>query len=67
MADIHDRMPVILRHEDEKVWLDKGQKIEDLQALLHPFPAEDMIAYPVSKLVGNVKNDSSACIEASQV
>ncbi|MEX2462137.1 MAG: SOS response-associated peptidase family protein [Paenibacillaceae bacterium] len=67
MTEIHDRMPVILRVEDEKNWLDKEQKIADLQALLRPFPAEGMFAYPVSKLVGNVKNDSSACIEALQV
>ena len=63
MADIHDRMPVILGLEDEKIWLGKEQKIENLQAFLRPFPAEDMIAYPVSKVVGNVKNDSPACIE----
>jgi putative SOS response-associated peptidase YedK len=64
MADIHDRMPVILRLEDEKIWLDKEQKVADLQELLRPFPAEEMIAYPVSKAVGNVKNDSKECIAA---
>lgn len=67
MADIHDRMPVILRKADEQYWLDKEQKQEALQALLLPFPAEDMVAYPVSKLVGNVKNDSKACIEALKI
>jgi putative SOS response-associated peptidase YedK len=67
IADIHDRMPVILRHADEKLWLDKGQTVKDLQALLRPFPAEEMFAYPVSKIVGNVKNDSSSCIEAMKV
>jgi putative SOS response-associated peptidase YedK len=64
MADIHDRMPVILRHEDEKIWLGKEQKVADLKALLRPFPAEEMIAYPVSKAVGNVKHDSIECIAA---
>ncbi|QGQ96141.1 SOS response-associated peptidase [Paenibacillus psychroresistens] len=67
MADIHDRMPVILRREDEQIWLDKQQKTEDLQALLRPFPTEKMIAYPVSKIVGNVKNDRIECIEALPV
>jgi putative SOS response-associated peptidase YedK len=67
MVDIHDRMPVILGLEAEKIWLDKEQKLEDLQDLLRPFPAEDMLAYPISKLVGNVKNDNPACIEPVQV
>jgi putative SOS response-associated peptidase YedK len=67
MADIHDRMPVILKLEDEKIWLDRTQKVENLQALLRPFPAEDMFAYPVSKIVGNVKNDSPECTEALNV
>jgi putative SOS response-associated peptidase YedK len=64
MSGIHDRMPVILRREDEKLWLDKEQKAGDLQALLRPFTAEEMIAYPVSRIVGNVKNDRIECIEA---
>jgi putative SOS response-associated peptidase YedK len=67
MADIHDRMPVILRREDEQIWLDKQQKAADLQALLRPFSTENMIAYPVSKIVGNVKNDRIECIEAMPV
>lgn len=63
MMDIHDRMPVILSREDEQRWLDKDLKTEDLKKMLKPFPAEVMKAYPVSKVVGNVKNDSLACIE----
>ncbi len=57
MKDIHDRMPVILAVEDEKIWLDKGQKVEQMKMLLKPYPAGEMMAYPVSKAVGNVKND----------
>ncbi|MDB5052919.1 MAG: hypothetical protein JWM44_969 [Bacilli bacterium] len=54
MENIHDRMPVILRPEDENYWLDKDQKPEDLKELLRPFAAERMKAYSVSKAVGNV-------------
>jgi putative SOS response-associated peptidase YedK len=56
MIDIHDRMPMILSVEDEHKWLDKGQSVEDLKAMLQPFPVERMRAYPVSNDVGSVKN-----------
>jgi putative SOS response-associated peptidase YedK len=63
MKDIHSRMPVILRPEDESSWLNRGNDdIEQLMGLLQPYPANEMIAYPVSPLVGNVKNDSEQCI-----
>ncbi|TVY01381.1 SOS response-associated peptidase [Cohnella terricola] len=64
MADIHDRMPVILRPEDEAEWLDRGNEdVRGLMALLRPYSAEAMRAYPVSPIVGNVKNDTAECIE----
>lgn len=68
VADIHDRMPVILRPEDEAVWLNR--ELRDparLLPLLQPYPARKMTAYPVSPLVGNVKNDSPACLEPAPV
>ncbi|GIM45232.1 putative SOS response-associated peptidase YoqW [Collibacillus ludicampi] len=59
VSEIHDRMPVILRPEDETIWLDREkQDVELLQSLLVPYPAEQMRAYPVSPMVGNVKNDT---------
>ena len=51
-APIHDRMPVILRPEDESFWLDNS--VTDTPALLSllvPSPPEDMEAYPVSRRV----------------
>lgn len=64
MADIHDRMPVILRPEDEALWLDRTRfEPKRLRALLTPYPAEEMTAYPVSPKVGNVRNDTPDLIE----
>jgi putative SOS response-associated peptidase YedK len=63
MLDIHDRMPMILSVEDEHKWLDKNQSVEDLKAMLQPFPMERMRAYLVSKDVGNVKNQNAGLIE----
>jgi putative SOS response-associated peptidase YedK len=65
MADIHDRMPVILRREYEAMWLDRNnQNTVELLSLLAPYPAEEMTAYPVNPMVGNVKNDSPECIRS---
>jgi putative SOS response-associated peptidase YedK len=64
MADIHNRMPAILRREDEPVWLDRSNRnAQQAMELLKPYPAEQMRAYPVSAKVGNVKNDTEDCLE----
>lgn len=34
--------------------------------LSQPYPVEEMKAYPVSTMVGNVKNDVPECIEMVQ-
>jgi putative SOS response-associated peptidase YedK len=60
---IHDRMPVILPKAAEDFWLDPA--LEDnlrLLDLLQPYPAAEMAAYTVSKVVNSVKNDSPECI-----
>jgi putative SOS response-associated peptidase YedK len=63
VADIHDRMPVILRREDESIWLDREKYDADLlQSLLVPYDAGQMRAYPVSMIVGSPKNDFPECI-----
>jgi putative SOS response-associated peptidase YedK len=52
MADIHDRMPVLLKKEDEDLWLDPGMTEPDMvRHLLVPYQSEEMKAYPVSKAV----------------
>ncbi|MNI32726.1 putative SOS response-associated peptidase YedK [compost metagenome] len=64
VADIHDRMPVIIRKEDEAAWLDRNHtQTEQLSLLLKPYPAEEMYAYPVASRVGNVRHDDEQCIE----
>lgn len=64
LLPIHDRMPVILPREHHDLWLDRSiTDITLLQPLLIPLPSEQMTAYPVSPMVGNVKNDVPACIE----
>jgi putative SOS response-associated peptidase YedK len=60
---IHDRMPVILNREDYDLWLDeKVQETGRLQTLLKPYPAEEMVIYPVSTRVNKPANDDPDCI-----
>jgi putative SOS response-associated peptidase YedK len=63
MADIHDRMPVILPRSSEATWLNKEAPTADLVELMQPYPDEEMEAYPVSSAVGNVKNNSDELIK----
>lgn len=63
MRPLHDRMPVILHPDDYTLWLDPQTTQSDLLLpLLRPFPAEQMLAYPVSTLVNSPANDLPACI-----
>jgi putative SOS response-associated peptidase YedK len=56
-------MPVILSIKDEEKWLDMNQTVEDLKAMLLPFPEKVMRAYPVDKAIGNVKNKGSELLD----
>jgi putative SOS response-associated peptidase YedK len=63
VAPLHDRMPVILRRDDEATWLDPDlTDPEEITHLLRPYPAAPMVAYPVSKAVNNVRNNSPELI-----
>ncbi|HUV93121.1 MAG TPA: SOS response-associated peptidase family protein, partial [Anaerolineales bacterium] len=64
IREIHNRMPVILPEESCQLWLDPGEPdLNLIKALLRQYPAENMSAYPVSKLVNNPANDTAACIQ----
>jgi putative SOS response-associated peptidase YedK len=64
MQQLHNRMPVILHPGDYDLWLDRDvQDATRLQPLLRPFPATEMIAYPVSRRVNSPENDDPQVIE----
>jgi putative SOS response-associated peptidase YedK len=56
---IHHRMPVILDPEEETRWLDG----ENPDALLDPYPEDELRAYPVSEAVNDPENDTPAVLE----
>ncbi len=63
VADIHDRMPVVLPPDAWAPWLDPaGGDPETLLGLLGVYPAEAMARHPVSTLVNTVANNIPECI-----
>lgn len=60
---LHNRMPVILHPQDFSDWLNPSTRADFLMHLLRPYPAADMIAYPVSTLVNSPANDRPECVE----
>ena len=68
IAELHDRMPVILAPEDWPAWLgEKPADPERLKALLAPYPADDMVIWRVDKRVGNANKKDPSLIEPAAV
>jgi putative SOS response-associated peptidase YedK len=64
LADLHDRMPVILGPGDIDSWLDtENQNTQELQSVLRPPPSALTDSYPVSTFVNNVANEGPTCVE----
>lgn len=61
LADLHDRMPVILEPDAEPAWLAPRTPEDRALSLLRPF--EDTIAIPVGTAVNDAHYDGPACIE----
>jgi len=60
VADIHDRMPVILAPNDYARWL--GEE-PDPRDVMRPFPADLMRMWPISTRVNKPENDDPSIIE----
>ncbi|NQY66493.1 MAG: SOS response-associated peptidase [Flavobacteriales bacterium] len=59
----HQRSPVILSPEDEKLWLTKDAPFDEVLNLLQPYPGELMNAYPISK---EIKSPSANGVDLLQ-
>jgi putative SOS response-associated peptidase YedK len=66
MEPIHNRMPVILAARDYSRWLSPGDPARPPLDLLRPYPAEEMVAWPVSSRVGNVRNNDPQLLDRSE-
>lgn len=49
----HPRLPVILRPDEESLWLDPHLPLDEVVNLLRPYPAEGMNAYPIDPIIRN--------------
>ncbi len=64
LAELHDRMPVILDPDAWPIWLgEEPASVEGLKELLAPYPSEALILWPVDRRVGNVNNKDPTLIE----
>jgi putative SOS response-associated peptidase YedK len=64
VAPLHERMPAILRREDEDEWVSRD--VTDplqIERLLRPYPEEEMQLYPVSTAVNNTRNNGPELVE----
>lgn len=60
VAQIHDRMPLILAPADYVRWLSDDRDPRDL---MRPYPAEPMRTWPLSTRVNKPENDDPSIIE----
>lgn len=63
VQDIHDRMPVILKPENEAIWLNPKSSPKELNQLLKPLDMNLMEVYEVSSLVNSPQNNSVELIQ----
>lgn len=62
---LHERMPVILDYDFYDRWLERSTPdIADLTELLRPYPADELVVYPVRPLVNRTDKDERALLEA---
>jgi putative SOS response-associated peptidase YedK len=63
LEPIHNRMPVILPRDEYELWLDPNAPLPAVHAVLRPYSAQQMRAYPISKRVNRPSNDDASLIE----
>ncbi len=66
LEPVHNRMPVILDPKDYNRWLAPAAPEQLPVDLLRPFSAEQLVAWPVSDRVGNVRNNDPELLAARE-
>ena len=67
-AEVHERMPVILRPQDYDLWLARGEREglpQELRALLKPYDDEKMQADGCNPAVGNPRNNGPEMLNSA--
>jgi len=61
---LHDRMPVILKRENENRWLSRDAPSQDeMREILGPYPSGEMAMHPVSSRVNSPAVDDEGLIQ----
>ena len=63
---VHNRMPVMLNPETEKEWLNPDNDTDELLKMLIPYPAKEMLSFPISTLINKPSNDVEDVIKPAQ-
>jgi len=63
VAELHDRMPVIVAAHDQALWLDRLTPPAELRALLRPAPAGSLVSHRVSTRVNRPAEDDPGLVE----
>ena len=63
IAHLHDRMPLILLPEQEKLWLDATVPTKDVMNALEPVPGDYITWYRVSDRVNKVTENDAGLIQ----
>lgn len=63
VGKIHDRMPAIIPKESYGIWIDPARNGQPFREYFHPYSPFKMIAYPVSGMVNNPKNEGPGCMK----
>ena len=66
IADVHNRMPVILDREQVASWLDPRTNLDELAGLMRPGQPGRFELREVSHRVNNVRHDDEACIAPAE-
>ncbi|MCB9245603.1 MAG: SOS response-associated peptidase [Flavobacteriales bacterium] len=59
----HHRSPVILHEQAYSTWIDPDTPLEQITALLEPFPAAELNAYPVSPRVKDPRENDAELLQ----
>jgi putative SOS response-associated peptidase YedK len=70
MEKIHNtkkRMPLIIPQDEEKSWVDPTRDIMEIKSYIIPYKRHDMEAYPVSRMLNNVRHERNIPQAVQQV
>lgn len=69
VENLHDRIPVILKKEDETKWLDEFNppKPDEFKQMVLPYSSNEMELNEVSSIVNSWKNNCPQCVEKIDV